>query len=277
MPTTASAFFNDFAGPQEVSFLVANLPNNMKFNGLVDGRGNGEHDILSGTNKNDVIFVGDGDKVAHGGGGYDVVVTNTSFKMGADIESVVLRGTGDARVMGNDHDNNIIGSKGDNVLNGAAGDDVVVGGNGRDTAIGGVGDDTLIGGAGNDSLVGGAGDDRLLGGDGNDELFGGADNDTLIGGAGHDTIVGGKGSDHLFGGEGHDTFVMQGNDSGMDKIMDLGKGDIIDLSETNTTQFSQLAFKSDGHGNTVVTMKDGSEFKIMGYDPDDITKKMFTF
>jgi hypothetical protein len=38
-----------------------------------------------------------------------------------------------------------------------------------------------------------------------------------------------------------------------------------------------LAFRSDGSGNTIVTLEDGTRFKLMGLDPADIRKGWFEF
>jgi hypothetical protein len=54
--------------------------------------------------------------------------------------------------------------------------------------------------------------------------------------------------------------------------------DIIDLSGTAASKFSSLILKSDGQGNTIVKVKgDGTQFKLIGYDPTDIDGNFFQF
>lgn len=77
----------------------------------------------------------------------------------ANVENVLLAGTGLFNATGNANDNILTGNASIN---------------------------TLSGGDGNDSLSGLAGNDTLIGGNGNDWLFGGAGIDTLTGGAGAD-------------------------------------------------------------------------------------------
>ena len=80
-----------------------------------------------------------------------------------DIE-LVIGGSGDDYVVGNDRANS---------LRGGAGDDILIGLAGNDRLEGDAGSDRLYGGAGKDVLAGGNGKDRLFGGDENDRLCGG--------------------------------------------------------------------------------------------------------
>jgi len=274
MATTPSAFFGQYVSPAEAAILAAGLDN---FRHQFDDPHPAAGENIHGTAGNDIIFVGNGDTLTHAGAGYDVAVTGGDFTMGNDLEAVVLTGSRNSDVIGNSLDNDIVGNAGRNNLSGAGGDDRIVAGAGNDTVTGGSGDDSIYGDAGRDSLVGGVGDDSLIGGAGHDALFGGAGDDTLMGGTGNDTLVGGHGTDKLVGGAGNDVFVIQAHDDGVDKIMDFQSGDLIDLSGTSTHAFKDLTFDSDGHGNTVVTLKDGTEFKLMGFDPADIKKAFFHF
>ncbi len=118
------------------------------------------------------------------------------------IENVVLTGSADHDVIGDDGDNHLTGNAGDNALYGRGGDDLLQGG---------AGNDLLDGGAGSDHLEGGAGDDILNGAGGDDQLYGGAGNDIL---------KGGLGADHLYGEAGNDSFVIGLNDSAVDTVFD---------------------------------------------------------
>lgn len=291
MATTPGAFFDDYVSPDELSFLTKGVGS---FQNLFEaGPAAGQH--VSGTSQGDIIFLGKNDTLDGAGGGTDVVVTGGDFTMANDVEAVVLVGSRNSDVTGNDANNKIVGNSGDNVIDAGSGKDVIVANRGNDDVLGGAGNDTVFGdagndtidggagkdsldgGAGNDSILGGTGDDEIFGGTGNDQLFGGAGDDTIMGGAGKDTLVGGDGNDTLFGDDGKDTFVIQAHDHGVDKIMDFEQGDVIDLSGTNTNSFKDLSYASDGHGNTLVTLKDGTQFKLMGIDPGDIKKGWFHF
>ena len=152
------------------------------------------------------------------GGGIDNVFANVNYTIGANIETLTLKGLAISGT-GNEMDNGIRGNDGDNVLSGLGGDDSISGGNGNDHVLGGSGADSLSGDAGNDTLDGGLG---------NDVLYGGLGNDTLIGGAGDDRVTGGLGADTLTGGAGADKFIFNTDDSpnsGYDWINDFSRAD----------------------------------------------------
>jgi VCBS repeat-containing protein len=141
------------------------------------------------------------------GGGTDTVIVSglSAYRLGSDVEHLVVDGASLFRGVGNELDN---------VLTAGAGNATLFGQDGNDTLWGGVGNDTLNGAADDDSLEGGDGNDRLAGGDGNDALLGGLGNDTLLGGNGHDWLEGGVGHDLLSGGAGNDTLLAgPGNDT----------------------------------------------------------------
>ena len=152
------------------------------------------------------------------GGGIDNVFANVNYTLGANIESLTLKGLATSGT-GNEMDNGIRGNDGDNVLNGLGGDDLISGGTGNDHILGGAGSDALSGDYGNDTLDGGLGDDVL---------YGGLGNDTLIGGVGADRLIGGPGADTLTGGTGADKFIFNTGDSsnsGYDWINDFSRAD----------------------------------------------------
>ncbi|WP_375506050.1 calcium-binding protein [uncultured Nostoc sp.] len=112
--------------------------------------------------------------------GTDTVESSFSYKLGDNLENLVLTGSRDINGIGNALDNRIEGNAGHNFL---------VGGDGNDHLLGYEDYDILVGAAGNDTLEGGAGNDFLNGGSGSDILEGGAGNNTLTGDAGADTFV----------------------------------------------------------------------------------------
>jgi len=103
----------------------------------------------------------------------------------------------------------------------------------------------VLNGAGSVTVNGTAGGDTLdfsglVLADGQLIINAGDGNDTITGSAGADTLYGGAGNDTLFGGAGEDTFVykqasdsayvVDGDGSTLDSIMDFTAGDSIDLS-----------------------------------------------
>ncbi len=112
--------------------------------------------------------------------GTDTVESSSSYKLGDNLENLVLTGSKDINGIGNALDNLIEGNIGHNFL---------IGNDGNDHLLGYGDYDILVGGAGNETLLGGAGNDFLNGGSGNDFLNGGAGNNTLTGDAGVDTFV----------------------------------------------------------------------------------------
>lgn len=153
--------------------------------------GNTGANVLSGLDGNDTIFGGSGDDTLDGGtgddsliggsgndlfivdsagdivveassGGTDTVQSSVSFTLTANVEHLVLIGSGDLNGTGNTLANNITGTDGANALSGLDGNDSLFGGAGDDTLDGGTGNDWLDGGTGNDSMAGGAGHDVYI-------------------------------------------------------------------------------------------------------------------
>ncbi|MFC3123592.1 M10 family metallopeptidase C-terminal domain-containing protein [Pseudoroseomonas globiformis] len=133
----------------------------------------------------------------------------------------------------------------------------------------------FVGTTGADRLVGTAGDDTLQGLAGNDVLEGGAGADILSGGDGDDVLIGGPGADTLHGGAGNDTFrYMTLAEIHLDRIVDFGAGDRIDLSAIagitfiGTRSFSGMPGEYRiVHGLGYATL----QFDTRGYGVADIT------
>jgi Ca2+-binding RTX toxin-like protein len=106
--------------------------------GKVDG-------VVSGGQLSDQFFVyGQKVKITDiGTSDADTVFTNVSFKLGENVEEIVLVGRKGVNATGNNDGNDLIGNAGNNVLNGKGGDDVLDGGEGNDRLIGGAGADSF--------------------------------------------------------------------------------------------------------------------------------------
>ncbi len=160
----------------------------------------------------------------------------------------LMTGTaGDDAFDGGTGNDRLSGGAGDDTLSGGAGRDTVSGGDGDDLVDGGAGRDLLTGGKGNDDLIGGDGYDYLAGGDGDDDLMGGLDTDRMFGDSGSDTLNGGAGNDRLTGGSGEDTFVFDGVNFGVDRIVDFTAGeDLLDLSALSIASGGFAALDTNG-------------------------------
>lgn len=126
-------------------------------------RGNSVRNILDGLAGADTMngFGGDdtyvvdevGDVVIEAANrGIDGIRSPVSYTLPANVENLVLTGTGAANGTGNELANSLRGNAANNRLTGLAGDDLLSGGGGNDRLIGGPGNDKLIGGPGQDSF-----------------------------------------------------------------------------------------------------------------------------
>ena len=122
-------------------------------NDLLDG-GTGA-DIMTGGMGNDRYVIDNlGDQVIEfAGGGLDTVSSSVSYTLSANVEALLLTGTGAIDATGNDENNYILGNSGHNTLSGGAGYD------------------TLVTVTGNAAIKPDAGFDRIDGGDGMDTLM----------------------------------------------------------------------------------------------------------
>lgn len=146
--------------------LTGNAGNNVLRGGagedtLAGGAGNdflngGEDaDRMVGGAGNDRFVVDNaGDVVVEARGqGNDLVSASVDFTLGANVERLVLTGSGDLEGRGNGLANSLSGNSGDNILRGGAGADTMLGGGGADRLFGGAGADQMTGNAGADLFV----------------------------------------------------------------------------------------------------------------------------
>jgi Ca2+-binding RTX toxin-like protein len=102
---------------------------------LLDGRGGA--DFMMGGAGNDVYFVDDaGDMVRENSGqGTDAVFATIDYALTAEVETLVLQGSGNLSGTGNGLANKLYGNAGGNTLDGGAAADVLMGNAGNDTFV----------------------------------------------------------------------------------------------------------------------------------------------
>jgi Ca2+-binding RTX toxin-like protein len=201
---------------------------NVAVNTLTGGKGD---DYLDGGKGGDTLIGGEGSdtyivddagdtETELSDGGYDTVYASVSHTIGANVEVLVLTGTGNIDGTGSNVANTIIGNDGNNRLDGELGADILIGGIGDDTYLVDNLSDTVIEewesgidtvmssesytlgsnlenltllGAGAINATGNALDNRIVGNAAANILLGDFGNDVLEGGAGADTLDGGFG------------------------------------------------------------------------------------
>jgi predicted extracellular nuclease len=142
-------------------------------NDYLDG-GIGADEIAGGAGNDTYLADSDDIIVELAGGGIDTIRIDTaSYTLAAELENLILTGTGAGDVTGNAAANAITGNDAANQFDGLDGNDRLTGNGGADVLNGGAGLDILLGGDGDDYLVGGAGNDKMTGGAGLDTFASG--------------------------------------------------------------------------------------------------------
>jgi len=129
--------------------LIGNTGNNR-----LDGKKGA--DLMAGSKGDDTYVVDNtGDVISENDedAGIDTVESSVDYTLTANLENLLLTGSGSRSATGNDLDNILTGNRGKNVLTGLAGDDTLFGDAGKDTLIGGLGIDKLSGGASADTFI----------------------------------------------------------------------------------------------------------------------------
>ena len=121
-------------------------------NNILDGGAGG--DSMYGGAGNDVYYVDNINDVIveNANEGNDTIFTTANLVMAANVEAMVLQGSGDLQGYGNGLNNAIYGNSGNNILDGGAGADALTGDLGNDTFVFHVGEghgDTVIDFSGN--------------------------------------------------------------------------------------------------------------------------------
>lgn len=165
----------------------------------------GDHIVIGGTAKDNILIGGEGDDTIWGKAGND------------RIEG----GKGVDHLFGGDGDDIITDSGNDSgaadVIHGDAGNDVINGGNGLDLIFGGSGQDFIFGGVDSKTYTAGEGNDFVRAADGPSLVTGNEGDDWLEGGNGFDTLAG-ENSELFFNSPiiGHDVLNGRGNDNDYD-------------------------------------------------------------
>jgi Ca2+-binding RTX toxin-like protein len=125
-------------------------------NDVFDARGGKVNGQIFGGDGNDTYLVDTADANIHEAATNDLgdtVEATVSYKLGDNIEGLILLGTA-RNGSGNSEANNIHGDNADNTLRGGAGEDLLSGGKGNDLLIGGADADTFdfIDGFGQDTI-----------------------------------------------------------------------------------------------------------------------------
>jgi Ca2+-binding RTX toxin-like protein len=286
-------------------------------NGLVvmGNGGNGTHnggnlnDYIDGGAGSDTMAGGNGDDIyltdvstdvineTANGGANDLVLTQSNYTLGANVENLAMTGPGAYAAYGNGLNNIMVGNAANNYIDGADGNDLIIANAGADTLVGGAGADTMVGGTGDDGYVVDNPGDIVVeyanqGTDGvsanisyalpsnveNLTLQGGSAingvgnelANVIVGNSAANVIVGLGGNDTMAGGGGTDTFVFA-RGSGDDRITDFGAGtdhDVIDIAAYKAAGFAATvtAVGSD----TVISFATGDSITLVGVQPNEL-------
>jgi Ca2+-binding RTX toxin-like protein len=189
-------------------------------------------DWVSGGQGNDAYFVDNPSDLVteRPGEGIDTVYTSTHYRLGADVEQLVLQGSADLQGYGNELNNAIAGNSGNNILDGGAGADWLSGGQGNDayfvdspgdvvTEKSGEGIDTVY--ASTHYRLGADVEQLVLQGSADLQGYGNELNNAIAGNSGNNILNGGAGADMLAGGQGNDAFVFDVGQAGGDIVTDF--------------------------------------------------------
>jgi Ca2+-binding RTX toxin-like protein len=123
-------------------------------NDTLDG-GTGNDTMYGGLGDDTYIVDATGDRVIElaGQGTHDLVKASITYALTANVEDLLITGSGNINGTGNAQANTITGNAGANSLSGLYGNDTIFGGGGNDRISGGVGMDTVTGGAGSDTFL----------------------------------------------------------------------------------------------------------------------------
>jgi trimeric autotransporter adhesin len=202
--------------------------------------GNFGPNVLTGGAGNDTYYVGARDSVVENvNEGTDLVVSDVTWTLGANLEYLTLTGTGAINGTGNSLNNILTGNSGANVLDGGLGVDALVGGTGSDTYLVDNGSDVVT-----EQVNEGA---DTVQSSVTYTLIANVENLTLIGttainGTGNElrnVLRGNSGANVLTGGVGHDTYVVSTGDT---VVENATEGTDVVLSDVTWTLGANLEY-----------------------------------
>ncbi|TDE38981.1 calcium-binding protein [Antarcticimicrobium sediminis] len=232
--------------------------------GQIELNGTYHNDTLVGDKFSNRFILGQGDDVANGLGGQDMVRYDRSGV--GSVEVNLTTGTATGTWWDGAFTHTLLKIE-----------DVRGSHDGNDTLIGSAVANRLEGRGGRDTLIGRGGNDILLGEDGHDQLLGGAGRDKLFGGAGNDRLDGGNGNDILKGNLGADDFVFS---AGNDRVFGFGGKDQVDLGNAvGITGFVDLKnhHMEEKAGDVIITDADGNTMTLLNTGLDTLDKGDFIF
>jgi endoglucanase len=195
----------------------SNAINGNSGSNLLDGDAGA--DAMFGGAGNDVYYVDNaGDAaVENPSEGNDAVFSTAHFRLGANVETLVLQGSADLQGYGNSLANVIYGNAGNNLLDGGGGADAMFGGAGNDTYFVDNAGDAAIenSGEGNDAVFSTAHlrlaanvETLVLQGSADLQGYGNNLANAIYGNSGNNLIDGGSGADMMSGGAANDVYVV---------------------------------------------------------------------
>lgn len=224
--------------------------------------GTGADTMKGGAGDDGYIVDNSGDIVSENAGeGVDTVQASVTYVLGANVENLILTGTGAINATGNVLNNALTGNSGANTLTAGAGNDVLNGGTGADKMLGGAGNDSYVVENSADVVTENAneGVDMIqssltwtLGNNIEALTLAGAN---AINGTGNtlDNLIIGNGANNTLNGGGG-TDILQGA-GGIDAVTDTAGNNLLD----------------GGGGNDILAGGIGNEFFIGGTGNDTIT------